>query len=154
MVWVNEEDHTRLISMESSGNMFKVFKRFCEGITHVSISRMLHASCLYLRFFNSRWGVPGGERDQGEWVGVHVERTTWLHLDLPQQPRHWPPRWSPRQNPQFIQGLINICPGSRTDRPRTEGRQTNRPGRKADRQTAPLTKRTWTWGRLYVCTVA
>lgn len=35
LIWVNEEDHTRLISMEKGGNMFKVFKRFCEGITHV-----------------------------------------------------------------------------------------------------------------------
>lgn len=35
LIWVNEEDHTRLISMEKGGNMFKVFKRFCEGITRV-----------------------------------------------------------------------------------------------------------------------
>ena len=32
MVWVNEEDHSRLISMEKGGNMRKVFARFCEGL--------------------------------------------------------------------------------------------------------------------------
>ena len=35
LVWVNEEDHTRLISMQKGGNMLSVFKRFCEGITKV-----------------------------------------------------------------------------------------------------------------------
>ena len=35
LVWINEEDHTRLISMEKGGNMFAVFKRFCEGIDKV-----------------------------------------------------------------------------------------------------------------------
>ena len=32
LVWVNEEDHLRVISMESTGNMRAVFKRFCEGL--------------------------------------------------------------------------------------------------------------------------
>lgn len=31
LVWVNEEDHTRLISMEQGGDMASVFKRFCDG---------------------------------------------------------------------------------------------------------------------------
>jgi len=35
LVWVNEEDHTRLISMETGGNMAGVFKRFCDGINKV-----------------------------------------------------------------------------------------------------------------------
>lgn len=35
LVWVNEEDHTRLISMETGGNMASVFKRFCDGINKV-----------------------------------------------------------------------------------------------------------------------
>lgn len=35
LVWVNEEDHTRLISMETSGDMAGVFKRFCDGINKV-----------------------------------------------------------------------------------------------------------------------
>jgi len=32
LVWVNEEDHLRLISMEKTGNMQAVFRRFCEGL--------------------------------------------------------------------------------------------------------------------------
>jgi len=35
LVWVNEEDHLRVISMEKSGNIKGVFKRFCEGLTKV-----------------------------------------------------------------------------------------------------------------------
>jgi creatine kinase len=35
LVWVNEEDHLRVISMEKGGNMGEVFKRFCEGLTKV-----------------------------------------------------------------------------------------------------------------------
>ena len=35
LVWVNEEDHTRVISMEKGGNMKAVFERFCEGLKKV-----------------------------------------------------------------------------------------------------------------------
>ncbi|XP_077988751.1 creatine kinase U-type, mitochondrial-like [Glandiceps talaboti] len=35
LVWVNEEDHTRLISMEKGGNMRGVFERFCNGLNKV-----------------------------------------------------------------------------------------------------------------------
>ncbi|XP_022081732.1 creatine kinase U-type, mitochondrial-like [Acanthaster planci] len=35
LVWVNEEDHTRLISMEKGGNMKSVFDRFCRGLNQV-----------------------------------------------------------------------------------------------------------------------
>ena len=41
LVWVNEEDHLRLISMQTGGDMFAVFKRFCEGIALVCISYQL-----------------------------------------------------------------------------------------------------------------
>ena len=36
LVWINEEDHTRLISMEKGGNMKAVFDRFCKGLNEVS----------------------------------------------------------------------------------------------------------------------
>ena len=36
LVWINEEDHVRIISMERSGNMTAVFKRFCDGCNDVS----------------------------------------------------------------------------------------------------------------------
>lgn len=35
LVWVNEEDHLRVISMEKSGDIRKVFQRFCEGLIKV-----------------------------------------------------------------------------------------------------------------------
>merc|ERR1712112_734610 len=34
-VWVNEEDHLRVISMEKGGNMKQVFNRFCTGLTKI-----------------------------------------------------------------------------------------------------------------------
>lgn len=35
LVWVNEEDHLRVISMQQGGNMKEVFKRFCTGLQKV-----------------------------------------------------------------------------------------------------------------------
>nr|AAR14888.2 three domain flagellar creatine kinase [Chaetopterus variopedatus] len=35
LVWINEEDHTRVISMEKGGNMKAVFERFCDGLKKV-----------------------------------------------------------------------------------------------------------------------
>ena len=35
LVWVNEEDHTRVISMEKGGDMRAVFDRFCKGLNDV-----------------------------------------------------------------------------------------------------------------------
>merc|ERR1712055_261978 len=35
LVWVNEEDHLRIISMELGGNINAVFRRFCDGINQV-----------------------------------------------------------------------------------------------------------------------
>jgi creatine kinase len=35
LIWVNEEDHTRVISMEKGGNMKRVFERFCTGLKQV-----------------------------------------------------------------------------------------------------------------------
>ncbi|XP_012692007.1 creatine kinase U-type, mitochondrial-like [Clupea harengus] len=35
LVWVNEEDHTRVISMEKGGNIKRVFERFCRGLIEV-----------------------------------------------------------------------------------------------------------------------
>ncbi len=38
LVWVNEEDHARVISMEKGGNMRAVFERFCDGLSKVEAS--------------------------------------------------------------------------------------------------------------------
>ncbi|KXJ25076.1 Creatine kinase, testis isozyme [Exaiptasia diaphana] len=35
LVWVNEEDHTRVISMQKGGNIREVFTRFCNGLNKV-----------------------------------------------------------------------------------------------------------------------
>merc|ERR1711970_546514 len=35
LVWINEEDHLRVISMEKGGDMKKVFTRFCDGLTKI-----------------------------------------------------------------------------------------------------------------------
>ena len=35
LVWINEEDHTRVISMQKGGNMKAVFDRFCSGLRKV-----------------------------------------------------------------------------------------------------------------------
>ncbi|XP_061115753.1 creatine kinase S-type, mitochondrial-like [Conger conger] len=35
LIWINEEDHTRIISMEKGGNMKRVFERFCRGLQEV-----------------------------------------------------------------------------------------------------------------------
>ncbi|NWT61881.1 KCRB kinase, partial [Erythrocercus mccallii] len=35
LVWINEEDHLRVISMQKGGNMKEVFQRFCTGLTKI-----------------------------------------------------------------------------------------------------------------------
>ena len=37
LVWVNEEDHCRVISMQKGGSMQKTFERFCTGLKKVDI---------------------------------------------------------------------------------------------------------------------
>ena len=38
LVWINEEDHTRMISMQKGGDMAAVFERFCTGLNKVGCS--------------------------------------------------------------------------------------------------------------------
>jgi len=45
LVWINEEDHTRLISMQKGGNIGQVFERFCKGLNLVSVW-----ACMVRRF--------------------------------------------------------------------------------------------------------
>ncbi|WP_411023357.1 hypothetical protein, partial [Salmonella sp. s51228] len=35
LIWVNEEDHMRIISMQLGGNMLEVFKRWTDGLNKV-----------------------------------------------------------------------------------------------------------------------
>jgi creatine kinase len=39
LVWVNEEDHCRVISMQQGGSMQKTFQRFCVGLQKVSTTQ-------------------------------------------------------------------------------------------------------------------
>lgn len=41
LIWINEEDHTRVISMEKGGNMKRVFERFCRGLKEVNVQQLL-----------------------------------------------------------------------------------------------------------------
>ena len=43
LVWINEEDHVRVISMQKGGNMRAVFERFGRGITEVRYFKILMA---------------------------------------------------------------------------------------------------------------
>ena len=50
LLWINEEDHIRVISMETGGNMFAAFKRFCyclKKVTSVTIVKIPKQSELY-----------------------------------------------------------------------------------------------------------
>ncbi len=38
LIWVNEEDHCRVIAMQKGGNMKEVFTRFCDGLNLVEKS--------------------------------------------------------------------------------------------------------------------
>lgn len=46
LVWINEEDHTRIISMQKGGNMREVFTRFCNGLKKVSSSSLHFTSVI------------------------------------------------------------------------------------------------------------
>lgn len=50
LVWINEEDHTRIISMQKGGNMREVFTRFCDGLKKVS-SSSLHSTTVTCVFW-------------------------------------------------------------------------------------------------------
>lgn len=47
LIWINEEDHTRVISMEKGGNMKRVFERFCRGLKEV-VSQRVYYSRLFI----------------------------------------------------------------------------------------------------------
>ena len=55
LVWVNEEDHTRVISMQKGGNMREVFTRFCDGLKMVSILLSFQPYSLILSVCVCRW---------------------------------------------------------------------------------------------------
>lgn len=53
-MWINEEDHLRVISMQKGGDMKEVFTRFCNGLTQVRPGHLQPG------WLGQRWGaLPG-----------------------------------------------------------------------------------------------
>ncbi|MRA75837.1 hypothetical protein GH890_30800, partial [Bacillus thuringiensis] len=52
LVWVNEEDHCRVISMQQGGSLKGTFERFCRGLNEVEglIKKRGSAFCWSQRF--------------------------------------------------------------------------------------------------------
>jgi len=73
LVWINEEDHTRMISMQKGGDMTAVFKRFCEGISKIE-ELMKKKGCEYM--WNEHLGYVltcPSNLGTGLRAGVHVK---------------------------------------------------------------------------------
>ena len=118
LVWVNEEDHLRVISMQKGGNMKEVFRRFCTGLQKV-MHWNIHTTTIWCLFFRgllrTQWHKsnytliimhclfhsPPHRPDWGDLQEaqprLHVERASGLHPDLPLQPGNRPARWRARQ---------------------------------------------------------
>lgn len=103
LVWVNEEDHLRVISMQKGGNMKEVFKRFCVGLQRVW--RTCKDKYIHSDVTHSVWECAcsalidwGNFQEAQPWI--YVEWASWFRSDLPLQPGNRPARWSPRQAAQ------------------------------------------------------
>ncbi|XP_026554341.1 creatine kinase B-type [Pseudonaja textilis] len=73
LVWINEEDHLRIISMQKGGNMKEVFARFCSGLTQLET---LFKSQNYEFMWNSHLGyilTCPSNLGTGLRAGVHVK---------------------------------------------------------------------------------
>ncbi|XP_065067123.1 creatine kinase, flagellar-like isoform X2 [Rhopilema esculentum] len=73
LLWVNEEDHIRVISMERGGNMKAVFSRFCDGLTRFE-SKMKEAGHEFM--WNDHLGfilTCPSNLGTGIRAGVHVK---------------------------------------------------------------------------------
>ncbi|KAJ3613209.1 hypothetical protein NHX12_019459 [Muraenolepis orangiensis] len=73
LVWVNEEDHLRVISMQKGGNMKEVFNRFCTGLTKIE-SRFKERKCAFM--WNEHLGYVltcPSNLGTGLRAGVHVK---------------------------------------------------------------------------------
>uniref|UniRef100_A0A8C0RA09 Creatine kinase B-type n=2 Tax=Canis lupus familiaris TaxID=9615 RepID=A0A8C0RA09_CANLF len=78
LVWINEEDHLRVISMQKGGNMKEVFTRFCNGLTQV------RPDCPKLGWH--KWAlVPG--RGQGKLQSSRAQAGMWVSPPISLAPR-------------------------------------------------------------------
>ena len=53
MMQVNEEDHTRVISMQKGGNMKEVFTRFCAGLNKVEDAIKKKGTCIIIIMYST-----------------------------------------------------------------------------------------------------
>ena len=73
LVWVNEEDHTRVISMQKGGNMKEVFTRFCDGLNKFeSIMKEVNQSFMWNEHLGYILTCPSN-LGTGLRAGVHVK---------------------------------------------------------------------------------
>uniref|UniRef100_A0A8D2DBW3 Creatine kinase B-type n=1 Tax=Sciurus vulgaris TaxID=55149 RepID=A0A8D2DBW3_SCIVU len=73
LVWINEEDHLRVISMQKGDNMKEVFTRFCTGLTQIET---LFKSKNYEFMWNPHLGyilTCPSNLGTGPWAGVHIK---------------------------------------------------------------------------------
>ena len=101
LVHVNEEDYTRIFSMQKGGNMREMFTRFCKD----------------LKLFEDAMKEKGGvvcvprTRPMGSLHElsshrqlVHVELASGIHSHLPFKPGHWLALWGLHQVSKAVSG--------------------------------------------------
>ncbi|KAK0153387.1 Creatine kinase U-type, mitochondrial [Merluccius polli] len=102
LVWINEEDHTRVISMEKGGNMKRVFERFCRGLKEVE--RMIQ---------EKGWEFMWSER-LGYILTCPSNLGTGLragvHVNLPRLSKSPLLHWHPRRDFSDQEGKRKGCP--------------------------------------------
>ncbi len=87
LVWVNEEDHTRVISMEKGGNMKRVFERFCDGLKKVEDNiKKDGASFMWSKHLGYILTCPSN-LGTGLRAGVHVKLPRLAKVKIPVHPR-------------------------------------------------------------------
>ena len=100
LVWINEEDHLRVISMEKGGNIKKVFTRFCDGLKKFESNLQENG---YEIMWNEHLGyVLTCPSNLGKFLTSGLVRSTRPQnlLGLNQTLRNWYPRWCPLQTRQ------------------------------------------------------
>uniref|UniRef100_A0A5F9C9F1 Creatine kinase B-type n=1 Tax=Oryctolagus cuniculus TaxID=9986 RepID=A0A5F9C9F1_RABIT len=73
LVWINEEDHLRVISIQKGGNIKEVFTGFCNGLTQIET---LFKSKNYEFMWNPHLGyilTCPSNLGTGLWAGAHIK---------------------------------------------------------------------------------
>lgn len=120
-MWINEEDHLRVISMQKGGNMREVFTRFCNGLTQVRPgppNRSWHV-CVCGGGVGAREGagpgrdlvtsgswVPAGHLQGGGLSRPHHSRLLHLQIEGLFKSKNYEFMWNPHL------GYILTCPSN------------------------------------------